>query len=355
MVKHDYYSYALDNENHLICAEGAEKGRDYFCPSCGEKMILRKGTIRRPHFAHKVNTEHCSYESYLHIIAKKQICKCFNESTRFMISFKAKDICAVTDCPLGANNPCSWDTSREYSLKQYYNKCIEEVQVDSFRTDLLLCPINKKHPPIFIEIWVTHKSTQSKLNSRNKIIEIKIESESDIQQIIETQSIIEYSDKIAFYNFKGDTFKIPEEELQTVKHQFWINDRGWFQFSRINRIFDEGTAPKCLSPNPPEIANSLFLIESNHEISEAFAFQKLSESGLDIKYCTMCKFYRYNDFYERCMCILYKSKGTNQFPMLSKAMVCPCYKQLDFLPDGMIDFNKECRITIRKNNIPTKK
>ena len=106
MVKHDFYSYALDNENHLINAAEAEKGPDYFCPSCGEKMILRKGKQRRPHFAHKVNTKHCSYESYLHIIAKKQICKYFNESPVFMIEFYGKVLCSIPDCPLNLRRPC---------------------------------------------------------------------------------------------------------------------------------------------------------------------------------------------------------------------------------------------------------
>lgn len=341
MVKHDFYSYALDNENHLINAAEAEKGPDYFCPSCGEKMILRKGKQRRPHFAHKVNTEHCSYETYLHEIAKKQICKCFNESSEFTIKFSTKTTCAVSECPLRTESPCIWSSLKEFNLKQYYNICKEEVAFDGFRADLLLSPKNTNHPPVIIEIWVTHKSTEAKLHSNYRIIEIQIESEDDIKQIVDKASIIESGYKTRFYNFKGDSHDIPNNAEQAFKHQFWIDNRGWFQFNNYS---------KCLTPNTPEIANSIFRIESKYQISETLAFQKLTESGLDIKYCPMCRFYRYNDFYERCMCILYKSKETDQFPMLSKAMVCPYYKQLNFFQDSMTNFDQECKITIRKNN-----
>ena len=60
--------------------------------------------------------------------------------------------------------------------------------------DLLISSKNKSNPPILIEIWVTHKSSESKLNSKYRIIEIHIESEDDIKQIINNASIVETDD-----------------------------------------------------------------------------------------------------------------------------------------------------------------
>ena len=96
--KQDYYSYAFDSEWRLIHIDDAIKGKEYRCPNCKEIMIVRKGKERKKHYAHK-NTENCSYETYLHKIAKRRICECFNESAHFMIQCQSKLRCNV-DCPL---------------------------------------------------------------------------------------------------------------------------------------------------------------------------------------------------------------------------------------------------------------
>ena len=44
---------ALNENNERIYAQEAEKNENYFCPSCGGKVVLRKGKINTPHFAHK--------------------------------------------------------------------------------------------------------------------------------------------------------------------------------------------------------------------------------------------------------------------------------------------------------------
>lgn len=68
-MKQDY-SYSMDKESHLINVTDAVKGNDYYCPCCGEIMIPRQGSRRRWHFAHKGNLGDCSYETYLHKVAK---------------------------------------------------------------------------------------------------------------------------------------------------------------------------------------------------------------------------------------------------------------------------------------------
>lgn len=352
------YSYSMDKESHLINVIDAVKGNDYYCPCCGEIMILRQGSKRRWHFAHKGNLGDCSYETYLHKVAKKRICECFNESPQFTISFHPKSTCSVMECPLGASQPCTWNTTKEFDLKKYYNNCEEEVTIDKYRADLVISNHLNNTPPIFIEIYVTHKSTEEKLNSNYRIIEIHIESEEDINQIVSTASIKE-SDRdvnylgetqngnIQFYNFKADSYEVPDGKHQAYKFRFWINSKGYFQFDKIED-YDESV--KCLSQNPIEIENSRFRIESKSPIGWDFAFCKLAESGLGIKYCTMCKFYKMNDYYMRSMCILYKSRGTKQYPNLSAAMSCPHFRQIDYANEDKlfeINYNQEHKITIR--------
>lgn len=87
--KQDYYSYAFDSESRLIQIDDAKKGKEYRCPNCKEIMIVRKGKKRKKHYAHK-NTENCSYETYLHKIAKRRICECFNKSENLLFDLIQK-------------------------------------------------------------------------------------------------------------------------------------------------------------------------------------------------------------------------------------------------------------------------
>ena len=66
--------YALNDQNERINASKAEKGKNYYCPNldCTNRdLILKKGQIRVPHFAHKSQKD-CSYEpeSETHIACK---------------------------------------------------------------------------------------------------------------------------------------------------------------------------------------------------------------------------------------------------------------------------------------------
>lgn len=72
----DLISYAFDSNKNLISLLDAVKGENYFCPccSCSEPFIFRKGKIKRPHFAHKTDSN-CSSESIFHKVAKISIQK----------------------------------------------------------------------------------------------------------------------------------------------------------------------------------------------------------------------------------------------------------------------------------------
>lgn len=48
---------AVNSENNRISADRAEKGQEYICPICKGEVVLRKGDINIPHFAHKTVCE----------------------------------------------------------------------------------------------------------------------------------------------------------------------------------------------------------------------------------------------------------------------------------------------------------
>ena len=71
---------------------------------------------------------------------------------------------------------------------RFYDSCEQEIQYDSInrRSDLKIFSSKKPQlAPIYIEFFVTHASDVSKLHNGGKIIEVKIESENDIQRIVD--------------------------------------------------------------------------------------------------------------------------------------------------------------------------
>ena len=76
---------ALELEsNTYISPADASKDKQYKCIDCNQTAILRKGTIRRPHFAHYSPTNTCSYyskpsEAQIHKDAKLLMAKLLKE------------------------------------------------------------------------------------------------------------------------------------------------------------------------------------------------------------------------------------------------------------------------------------
>lgn len=59
----------LDAEGSLVDPGRATRGEVYCCPGCSSRLVLRKGSKVRHHFAHKASAD-CSGESALHQTAK---------------------------------------------------------------------------------------------------------------------------------------------------------------------------------------------------------------------------------------------------------------------------------------------
>ena len=53
--------YAYTNNKLPVSPQVAEKGQNFSCPICDSEVILKRGNIRAPHFAHKPATA-CSGE-----------------------------------------------------------------------------------------------------------------------------------------------------------------------------------------------------------------------------------------------------------------------------------------------------
>lgn len=68
---------AENNNGKLTQADFGTKNQKYYCPFCGEELILKQGLVKIPHFAHKANSN-CKFdywepESQRHLEMKKMV------------------------------------------------------------------------------------------------------------------------------------------------------------------------------------------------------------------------------------------------------------------------------------------
>lgn len=219
------YRYALNSLGIVVTAEslaGTESTDTYTCLACEQPLIARvNGEIRQPHFSHKARVE-CNRETYLHRVAKEVFRKTYKEcifyGIPFLIEFHEQEICRkyldliCKSCNIG-------EKIYQYDLTEYYTEINVEKHDGKFIPDISLH--SKTHPEdsIYIEIAVSHFLSDEKANSANRIIEIIIEKEEDIE-LIRSAKI---SDKNAsFIGFSPKVPVVPDYKCLCSKKMFFI-------------------------------------------------------------------------------------------------------------------------------------
>ena len=120
--------YALINGDVPVSPQVAEKGQDFSCPICDDEVVLRRGDIRQPHFAHKPDTG-CSGEGVRHKIAKQMIYLMYRRS----IYTPMGNVAVFRKCP-----NCSRYGSYSQMVKGYGADVKCEVDVGRHRVDVAL-------------------------------------------------------------------------------------------------------------------------------------------------------------------------------------------------------------------------
>lgn len=328
------YHFALEG-NEIIPIEKVDKNErhahTYTCMGCGAEMIPKMGNKNAWHFAHKGNDDNCNSETYLHKLAKRLIREKFESPEPLKIRYNRYGKCSgVNNCPFCDDFYCQVSKDSDYDLKDYYDTCQEEAPIKGYIADLLLS--SSKHSewdPVLIEIHVSHKSTDEKLNSGLKIIEIKINSEEDIVCLLREDFITEnygphlylersIKRRISFHNFDKNPGIIGERIIP----RFILYSSGKFRISwneschTVKRKID----PKSIF----EVSIQMdFTNEHVFEIGYVIALQHIP----DFKSCKLCKYY--NILYD--MCNLYKKFGTPQNPQPKHAYDCDYYRLNDQL------------------------
>ena len=203
MIKHRYAkgTNGIININELSDSTRWDYG-PYICYGCGNELIPKLGTIRAKYFSHKANIN-CSPETYLHQVAKEQFTltyqKCLFTNTPFIMRIEQTKQCNQFQ-ELFAKEPCKKVISNSVDLTKHFEQINIEKYLDNFTPDILLS--SSKHNEIFfVEIAVTHKCDENKINSGFRILEFQISTEEDLAVLMDN-TIDTGNPLIKTYNFK---------------------------------------------------------------------------------------------------------------------------------------------------------
>lgn len=188
------YTTALNNDGKLVNIDDAEKGHNYSCPICKQKLILRKSGksgkgSRRPHFAHNELTSNCTPESALHFSFKRLLAENLNYKISKGEPFDISWICHYC----GQNN---------HGNLLEKAKCLkEEYILDQCRTDIAVLG-SDDNVIAAIEIVVTHLPENSTLEYYKEkgipFVRIDLQSDEDLKDIekkAKSPSWVEYCEK----------------------------------------------------------------------------------------------------------------------------------------------------------------
>lgn len=137
------YPYAVDKLSLIVKAVDAVRGGIYSCMGCGERMVLRRGRVRRAHFGHYSENKHCAPETVLHKMAKDAIRQGIEKALSMGDGYPFKWFCHV----------CGQDHEGNLALSPRGVKT--EVELDGVRPDVLVSSIKGKHL-VAIEVVVSH-------------------------------------------------------------------------------------------------------------------------------------------------------------------------------------------------------
>ncbi len=339
--KKKYYYHSYNSYNKLIHINNAKKGGEYTCINCGGEMILKQGSKRAWHFAHKHLTSSCNYETYLHKLAKEKFKEWFDSSEEIIIELPSEELCSKIDkCYWFKSDDigcCIKKSTSKFNLKTYYNQCNIEKSCGEYIADMLLTNNTKQIEPILLEIYVTHRCSENKLKSKFRIIEVQISSEEDIFSFMNGNKFSYEEDNVSLYNFKTPKKSFEQGVKPLCKfilhhsHKAIVIQTDCKNYA-YNEFIPKFSATFCCSANGEVYREGLCLAK---------------HKGYDVRNCFLCKYHKDNNYFydtsdNSIFCCLYKKLGFDKTCKPSQAIDCKSFR-----------FDKEISHTVIKS-IPCK-
>lgn len=192
------------------------KSTQFFCWGCGRRMVAVLNGDKEKHFRHYEECD-CNGESYIHNRGKAAFKETFEKNTSFFVEIKGVSVCSNRyECPLCKSDRCTKPKTYRYDLKRYYDTAELEVYIKELKVqpDVLLKSSKFPERKLFIEIYHTSACSKEKIDTKERIIEIPVNSERDIRMI--QGGVIKESDTVNFYNFHPTPEETPHNSAQAV-------------------------------------------------------------------------------------------------------------------------------------------
>lgn len=135
--------YGLDDSGELVSASNASKGNIYACPCCKDSLVFRDGATRSRHFAHP-SSSNCSFESILHITAKRLINDVITKNALGFTEIELTNCCKNCGVKFNSKLPINTFTSAG-----------EEIIVGEYICDVV--GYRENTIALGVEIFNTHK------------------------------------------------------------------------------------------------------------------------------------------------------------------------------------------------------
>lgn len=328
------YKHAYDENGSLVCIDNVSKedrkSHNYTCVGCGNTLIPRAigSKYKRAHFWHKDEVV-CSGETYLHKLTKLVLKNKFETEPSFYIEYNVSKECNNVGC-IYRNAQCRKERiPNKVNLKEYYDTCTEESNINGFIADLLLT--NSKDPhlePILIEVCVSHPCEENKIKSGLRIIEIKIKDEQDIFCLKHEGCICEpplYALKreknVEFFSFKRD-FSVPSQ----IKLHRYIYNPKQNPIGYISKIDCNKAQTRLRTDSLVELN---VVNKRNYDMCQLYDILQWMSKNKGLRRCNLCKYYYATPYEEYPKCRLSEKVGTPVYPSMDEAERCRSYRERD--------------------------
>ena len=228
-------------------------------------------------------------------------------------------------CRWSQKHYCTGKIEKEYNLKKRFYHCDEKEKVfekdgKRFVADIFCHNIKDETDPLFIEVYVTHKCDSEKLNSGIKIIEVKIESDEDIEDFI--MKPIKESDKVKYYGIHPNKILCSNDfNNSLLKFILFVSGRTYIESVNckkydIRRGVFEVTIERDL------LFDLNFSVLDFKTIGEILAYR----FNQNLKFCCLCKWQGFSYLDNKYICKLFKKCGTNRLCCENDTYQCRYYK-----------------------------
>lgn len=319
------YRFALDKNDKIIDIQDLERASlaktdIFFSIDSKQELIPRLGKIKRKHFAQKPKVIYLgNQETYLHALGKKiffnEYSNCLQKNLPFYLKYKVQKNCNRLQkehniiCKLG-------EYEENFDLTKYFTEIQIEKKDNNFIPDILLFN-PKTNEKIYIEIAVTHNSSDKKKHSGQRIIEFNIKSENDIQFIIDFKNG-NIDKNVQFYNFKlnqkTDQY-CNKDNCQTKFYYFSVANNGKCNLNIVSEKIIKNiierykpvTIWSILEPEYIVYDEKIYWGANNEDfdygprsLGRQFKFYvaKAFKSKVNVKNCYLCRYHAENTSWE---------------------------------------------------------